>query len=97
MNLAPDLPMACDLEPSRIARFAEGRLRASPYLAMRKVLCECRQQTLYLKGRLPSYYLKQLAQEAVAGLDGVTQLVNEIEVVPRPESRRTAREIQGAL
>ena len=97
MNLAQDWPTTCDPESRGIARMAEGRLRASPYPAMRKVLCECRQQTLYLKGQLPSYYLKQMAQEAVSGLDGVTQLVNEIEVTRRPESRQNPKEIQDAL
>ena len=36
---------------------------------------------LILHGRLGSYYQKQLAQETVAGVEGVVQVVNEIEVV----------------
>ena len=30
---------------------------------------------------MPSFYLKQLAQEAIAGMAGVVQVVNDIEVV----------------
>jgi hypothetical protein len=30
---------------------------------------------------VPSFYHKQLAQEAIAGMAGVDQVVNEIEVV----------------
>jgi osmotically-inducible protein OsmY len=33
-----------------------------------------------LRGRLATYYQKQVAQEAVRGLDGVVQIVNDIEV-----------------
>ncbi len=36
---------------------------------------------LILRGRLSRFYHKQLAQEAVAGMDGVEQIINEIEVV----------------
>jgi hypothetical protein len=33
------------------------------------------------KHRMPSFYFKQLAQEAVAGMEGVRQVVNAIGVV----------------
>ena len=36
---------------------------------------------LYLRGCLSSYYQKQLAQEAVAGLPGIVAIVNQTEVV----------------
>jgi hypothetical protein len=32
---------------------------------------------LFLRGPLPTFYLKQLAQEAVAGVEGMSQVVNE--------------------
>jgi len=34
-----------------------------------------------LRSRLPSYFLKQVAPSALAGLDGVQRVVNRIEVV----------------
>jgi hypothetical protein len=37
---------------------------------------------LVLRGRLPTYYLKQVAQEAVAHLEGVQGVENQIQVVP---------------
>ncbi len=55
-------------------------LRASPYKAMRRVSCECKHGVLFLRGRLFSFHEKQVAQEVVAGISGVTQVVNEIEV-----------------
>jgi len=38
-------------------------------------------RNLYLSGRLPSFYLKQLVQEAVRHLPGVDFVYNEIDVV----------------
>lgn len=64
-----------------VARAAKARLRTMPYPSVRKVSCECDEQgVLFLRGRLGSYYQKQLAQEAVARLPGVTQVVNQTEV-----------------
>ncbi len=63
-----------------IAEAAKECLRNSPYRALRGVTCECDRGVLLLRGRLSSFYHKQLAQEAVAGVRGVSQVVNEIEV-----------------
>ncbi len=63
-----------------IAEAAHERLRSSPYRALRAVLCECDQGILLLRGHLPSFYYKQLAQEAVARVQGVSQVINEIKV-----------------
>jgi osmotically-inducible protein OsmY len=63
-----------------IAEVAMERLRDSPYKAMRRVSCKCKHGVLILRGRLFSFYEKQIAQEAVLGVTGVTQVVNEIEV-----------------
>jgi osmotically-inducible protein OsmY len=68
-----------------VARTAKDHLKRTPYRAIRDVSCECDHGVLVLRGRLTSYYHKQLAQEAVSRLDGVTQVVNEIEV-QRPDS-----------
>jgi osmotically-inducible protein OsmY len=37
---------------------------------------------LVLRGCLPTYYLKQVAQEVVAHLEGVEGVENQIQVVP---------------
>jgi hypothetical protein len=63
-----------------LAEQAERLLHDSPYLALRMVSCESRKGVLVLRGSLPTYYLKQLAQATVArGLNAPT-VVNEIEV-----------------
>jgi len=58
----------------------ERALRNSPYLALRNVACECRDDVLILRGCLPTYYLKQVAQSVAVQVEGVLQVVNEIQV-----------------
>ncbi len=60
---------------------ARDRILHHPHLAVQRIWCDYSQQTLILRGHVPSFYLKQLAQTAVAGLEGVDQVVNEIEVL----------------
>lgn len=70
-----------------IAEAAMERLRESPYEALRRISCECKHGVLFLRGRLLSFHEKQVAQETVARIDGVTQVVNEIEVTDRPGNK----------
>jgi len=64
----------------RIAEAATECLENSPYQAVRRILCRCDHGILSLRGHLPSFHQKQVAQEAVARVKGVAQAVNEIEV-----------------
>ena len=68
------------MDAPTIAEAAMECLRESPYKAMRRISCECKNGVLFLRGRLFSFYEKQVAQETVARIDGVTQVVNEVEV-----------------
>jgi len=65
---------------STIGRTAENRFRASGYLALRDVSCIATNGVAYLHGCLPTYYLKQLAQEIAATVEGVSLVVNKIDV-----------------
>ena len=65
----------------RIEESAESRLRRSGYLALRDISCTCHDGEMTLWGRLPTYYLKQLAQHLVAEIKGVRRIINEIEVL----------------
>ena len=56
---------------------AKVRLKESPHWAIRSLTCECYDGVLFLRGHLPSFYQKQLAQETVGKLEGVLQVVNE--------------------
>ena len=65
----------------KTAEVAKQRILHQPHLSMQRIWCECDAGRLFLRGQVPSFYFKQLAQEAVAGMEGVRQVVNEIEVV----------------
>jgi osmotically-inducible protein OsmY len=62
--------------------WAESRLRSNPYLALKNISCGYRDGVLVLQGCLPTYYLKQIAQETVSLLEGVERIENQIEVIP---------------
>ena len=66
---------------ARIVAEAKHRIRHQPHLSIQRIWCEFKGRHLYLRGQVPSFYHKQLAQTAVSGLDGVSQVVNEIEVL----------------
>ena len=66
---------------------AERALRGGPYPPLKKLSCDYRDGVLVLRGCLPSYYLKQMAQEVVAHqVQGVGRIDNQIQVV-RPAPR----------
>ena len=66
-----------------IVEIAEARLSASSHRALRNVFCKYDDGVLVLRGRLNSFFHTLLAQEAVAGIEGVQRVVNKIEVMNR--------------
>jgi hypothetical protein len=76
-----EAPPAERLSPMDLAEWAEGRLRSNSYLALKNISCEFDDGVLRLRGCLPSYYLKQIAQETLAPLEGLVQIDNQIAVV----------------
>jgi osmotically-inducible protein OsmY len=69
------------LESQSIVDAARQRLRKQSHLSVQRIYCDFDAGLLFLRGQVPSFYHKQLAQVAVAGMPGVTQVINEIEVV----------------
>ena len=67
-------------EHSPTREMAETCLRHSAYLALKDLSCEFRGGVLTLRGRLPSYYLKQVALTVVAKVEGVERINDEVEV-----------------
>jgi osmotically-inducible protein OsmY len=63
-----------------VAGQAEAGLQASPYSSIRKIVCIYDEGILVLRGRVPTFYHKQTAQIVVAGIEGIKQIVNQIEV-----------------
>lgn len=70
----------CPFPSQGVLEAARASLRRSSSIVVRAVSCDYDQGVLVLRGRVPSYYCKQLAQETVAHLPGVTQVANAIEV-----------------
>jgi osmotically-inducible protein OsmY len=70
-----------------IDELAQSRLQRSPYLALNDIACEYQGGVLTLQGRLPTYYLKLMAQSIVADVEGVTVIANRIDVMtPGPRA-----------
>ena len=64
-----------------VVQAAENQLERSPCQCVRGLVCEYCAGLLVLRGRVPSYYYKQVAQETVKGIEGVDRVVNDTEVV----------------
>ena len=89
-HIAERASSSLPVEAPAVVECAENRLRGNSYLALKNVSCDYHDGVLVLRGCLPSYYLKQMAQAAVARIDGVTRVVNEIEVLA-PSRREIVR------
>ena len=59
----------------------QNRLRESSYYYLRAVTCEFDRGVLTLRGRVPTFYLKQTVQALAEKVDGVRQVVNLVDVV----------------
>jgi osmotically-inducible protein OsmY len=69
-----------------IVQNALRELRARGYEGLLSVTCEHHEGMLVLRGCVPSYYLKQLAQEVASKVPGVKLVVNALTV---EEAKRT--------
>ena len=65
-----------------MAASIQSRLRESPYLALRRVVCEIRDGALLLRGRVPSYYMKQVAQSIAYCVENTLEIHNPLDVAP---------------
>jgi osmotically-inducible protein OsmY len=76
-----------------IADIAQAALRRSSYFELHDISCEFSGGILTLRGCVPSYHLKQLAQASVAEVPGIVEVHNRVEVVsPRPSYNSGWRE-----
>lgn len=72
---------------STTADLARSRLYDSGWHGLKQVSCEEHEGAVVLRGRVPTFYLKQLAQVLAAQAPGVEELINRIEVAsPGEES-----------
>lgn len=65
----------------RVEMLAQHRLHASGYPALRHLTCHLDGRRLVIRGRVPNYYHKQLAQANLVDLGEDVEIVNETQVV----------------
>lgn len=76
-------------------RQANAVLQGSRYLPLRDLHCDFHEGVLTIRGKVPTFYLKQLAQTIVGSVVHVEEINNHVEVVwpparqPDNSSRRT--------
>ena len=58
----------------------EAVLRSSSYLSLRRLSCEYHEGVLTIRGRVATFYLKQVAQSLLGKLEGVEVINNLVEV-----------------
>ncbi len=66
-------------KPSVLAA-ATSRLRKSDYHELHLISCTFYEGVLTLRGRVSTFYLKQVAQTMIASLEGVERINNRLEV-----------------
>jgi hypothetical protein len=78
-----DRPTKLIVERANLSAIAKNYLETHPHFRGRvnEVAIQHDDKTLYLTGRLPTFYLKQLVQEAVRHVPGVQYVRNMIDVV----------------
>jgi hypothetical protein len=60
----------------------QKQFQRSPYSALRKLICHVEQDCIVLRGTVPCYYLKQIAQTLAVKSMGLGSIYSEIEVRP---------------
>lgn len=65
---------------TEVHQAVESQLQRSPYRALRFVACQIHEGTAVLTGKVPSFFLKQMAQHLVGQTQGVKRVRNELSV-----------------
>ncbi len=79
--LTPTPPRVIGPRPSKdLAEAVRARLHQCGYLALREIAIDTTGREVVLRGRVSSFYLKQVAQAQAGAVEGVRLVVNQIEV-----------------
>ena len=62
----------------------EQNLASTGYAALRNITCRVCDGVVELRGNVPSYYLKQMAQVTVLRVADIREVHNQLEVAPLP-------------
>ena len=65
---------------SAVLELAQRRLWEARFRFSRSISCQYHEGVLLLRGQVPTYYLKQIAQTVVARVPGVEHVDNRIHV-----------------
>jgi osmotically-inducible protein OsmY len=68
-------------EDLRLAEHVERILHETGRGPLREIEVTVRDRVVVLAGRVPTYYLKQLAQAAAQAVPGIDQIHNDLEVL----------------
>jgi len=85
-------PPKVESKDTELVRNIEWALAASGYMQLRAVEVKVHEALVTLKGRVPTYYLKQMAQSVAMQHEGVEMLQNDIEVVSTGSLHRQIRD-----
>jgi len=79
-RVAPAAPVS---DWDRLADEVKGALEMTGYPPLRDLVVLEHEGLVVLRGMVPSYHLKQMAQTAVLSVPGIDEVRNELEVVCR--------------
>ena len=68
------------MQPSPLLHRIDSAIRQNPHVLGRHVFLESSQGKIILRGKVDSYYQKQMVQEMLRGIDGIAQISNQLEV-----------------
>jgi len=80
-----EAPQAVEVSPAEVA---QAIFQHSPHQIFRTLRCSYHDGELVIRGNLPTFYSKQLAQTAVMRLKGVHHILNLVEVIDPPRGGR---------
>ncbi len=72
--------MQLSTDPSTLHRKIAKAIVHNPHLNCRSIKVRTNQGRVVLCGSADSYFEKQMAQEALRGIEGITSIENELEV-----------------
>jgi len=75
-----DVGLSSDSEGCELAARVDQALQSRGYMYLRRVAVSVDKGIVVLRGCVPSYYLKLLAQETAMRIPGVRGLANELNV-----------------
>lgn len=67
-------------DEAAIVSIVAARLANSPYRSLSTLKCHCANGKLTLSGRVPTFYLRQMAWKTVEDIEGISELEDCIDV-----------------